>query len=236
MTKELDIIIDRHNQIDFDEKNHIYTLKNDDVKFTSVTTFIGQFHEEFDAEAVSTKLSKGCEIKKAQLLCEWAKSGPHGTMIHRFLELFSEGVDCDYREAYQHPQFNKGIKLLAQLKREGWRTFKAEIILWLKEYNLCGTCDLLMINDKDELLIADWKTCKDIPTNAYGKKFKHPIDKLDCSKHNKYALQMSVYQYMMEYVSKSKIFGRRLLLVPAIGPGVQIEADYLKEEVKEMLK
>ena len=236
MNKDHKIIIDRHDKITFHEGPHIYTLANDDVKFTSVTTFIEQFHESFDGDAISTKISKGCEIKKAELLCQWAQSGPHGTLIHRFLELFAEGIKCDYTIAYEYPQFNKGVKMLAELKEQGWRTFKGEIIVWLKEEALCGTCDLLMINDANELLIADWKTCKDIPENAYGKKFLDPISHLDCSKHNKYALQMSLYQNMIEKVSDAKIVGRRLLHIPLIGDANHISCRYLKKEVEEILK
>jgi hypothetical protein len=232
----MDKILERHNQIEFNEAEHIYTLKGDDTKFTSVTTFIGQFHEGFDAEAISSKISRGCEIKKAQLLCDWAQSGPHGTKIHRFLELYAENAPADFTEAMEEWQFVEGTRILAELKKEGWRTFKAEIILWLKEYGLCGTCDLLLTNDKGELLIADWKTCKDIPTNAYGKKFSAPLQELDCSKHNKYALQLSVYQYFLEQVCDAKVVGRRLLWVPQKGPGAQIETAYLKKEVELLLK
>lgn len=93
-----------------------------------------------------------------------------------------------------------------------------------------------MINDAGELLIADWKTCKDIPTCSFGKKFYNPISHLDCSKHNKYALQMSLYQYFIQRICDVKIVDRRLLLVPLEGVGVQIPTDYLRNEVEAMLK
>ena len=45
--------------ITLDRDNHVYQLStNPKIEFTSVTTFIGQFFEKFEAKKIATRLVK----------------------------------------------------------------------------------------------------------------------------------------------------------------------------------
>ena len=80
------------NNISLDRNNHIYTLKsNPEIEFTSVTTFIGQFFEKFDAIDIATKLVKSQREKYRDktvddVLKIWEKAANHGTKVHEELE------------------------------------------------------------------------------------------------------------------------------------------------------
>ena len=77
----------------------------------------------------------------------------------------------------------------------------SEKIIYSTELKLAGSVDLIIQNtESDEYTIIDWKTNEKIPTNSYKNKvgthqITHDIE--DC-KFNLYALQLSLYRYLLE--------------------------------------
>ena len=223
-------LIERHNEIIFNEKEHTYTRVS--KQFKSVTTFINMFHEHFDAEAISTKLAKGDEVKKAKLKYDWAVSSPWGTYIHRLLEIYAQGFPV----AAEDKQFLEGRKMYDDLIEEGWKLLMPELIVWDDELGLCGTCDLVFVNDNNEILLGDWKTCKTIPKTGFmGKKLFYPLQDVDDCKLSHYELQLSIYQYLIEKNTKYKVVGRELLHLPLEGKSKRIQTKYLRDEVRMAL-
>lgn len=135
----------------------------------------------------------------------------------------------------------------------------AEKKLRLDFAKLAGTIDLPIIKrGTKRFCILDWKTNKDEfkPTSGYMKKifvggkwiksdifvqtddrFKYPISHLPLCKINGYALQLSLYAYMME------VWGYELvdkgLEIIHIRPGAEpkvIKLPYLKDEVEILLR
>ena len=70
-------------KIRLEELTHTYLLDDpEDISFTSVTTFIGQFFDEFDAEKIATKLVRTHPRYKNttvdELLAKWKSQTDRG--------------------------------------------------------------------------------------------------------------------------------------------------------------
>lgn len=230
-------LIDRHEDMDFNEEKHVYTRNS--KQYTSVTTLISSYHEHFNAEAIATKLAKGDEVKKAVLKYQWARSSPWGTYIHRLLELYTLGTLQDSPSLMQTEepvQFTAGAEIYQELLDEGWRLFKPELRVWDEEFMLCGTVDLVMINDKNELLLGDWKTCKNIPKTGFmGKKMFSPLAHFDDCKLLHYSLQLSIYKRLIEKNTDFKVVQMELFHLPEDGKPKRISVNYC-EDIELILK
>ena len=77
----------------------------------------------------------------------------------------------------------------------------SEVIVYSEELKIAGTVDLLVFDKiSKKYKILDWKTSKAIKTDSYKMKTGNrpeTADLLDC-KFNHYALQLSLYRYLLE--------------------------------------
>ena len=70
-----------------------------------------------------------------------------------------------------------------------------------KELAIAGTIDVLMKNkNSGEYVLIDWKTSKRIDKKSFkGKKgIRKESSQIEDSKYNHYALQLSLYRYILE--------------------------------------
>jgi hypothetical protein len=198
-----DLINQTFNKIIFDEENHKYYV--DGIELTSATTSLKNFSEEFDtermAELSAQKYNKN-NPNKPKKTAEWFKrewrkkqkeAATRGTRVHLYAE--------------QYPNFVEPICNQERGIEEWFNTLdKKYIILFseLRMYDLnikkAGTADLLLLNtETGKLIIADWKTNNTNILQTYAKKkMKAPFDKLLDNSYNKYCLQLSLYQLMIE--------------------------------------
>ena len=86
------------------------------------------------------------------------------------------------------------------LQKSDYEVF-SEVILYSEELKIAGTVDLLLFDKTSKKYnILGWKTSKVIKTDSYKMKTGNrpePADLLDC-KFNHYALQLSLYRYLLE--------------------------------------
>ena len=197
--------------IKFNPKDHSYTV-NDTEILTSVTTLIGAFKEPFDADAIALKSSngkgkwKGIPPEKIKEIWEKEKNRACdlGNWYHDQREMDVRG--CDTLERYgkilpvYRPVEIAGIKYAtAQRLKEG---IYPEHLAYLKSANISGQIDLLEIAD-GHVHITDYKSNKEIKMKSYvnweglSKKMAHPVSHLDDCNFNHYALQLSMYMYMV---------------------------------------
>ena len=74
-------------------------------------------------------------------------------------------------------------------------------MVYSKELKLAGTIDLLLYDkNSDSYNILDWKTSKRIDSKAFkNKKGNHSVtSNMDDCNFNHYALQISLYRYILE--------------------------------------
>jgi len=220
------------NELKFYEKSHKYKIGNKEL--VSVTTFIGQFFEEFDAKEIARKLAKFPRNKALKhgvryWLADWKARAEYGTLVHKEIE--------DYINNTIIPKELKslqGITAFHVLTSRVDDVF-AEKRVFNEELGIAGTIDL-MIDKEDGITLVDWKSNKKLDNTAYNNKkgIKKPLLDVNDTKINRYTLQLSLYAYMLE-LDGYKI--DKLFIVHLLDDEYRlIEVCYDKELIIKMLK
>jgi len=175
--------------ITFDEPSHTYKDEYG-IKYTSVTTLIGNYEEKFNEDYWAEKKAKELGLTKQQVLQNWKEirdfANAKGTKTHNLLEdSINEATgkaDIDipsfktyYAKLNITPDCKVDIKLLAETPLaikypdifllllehvENGWTIYAEKRVYWADYQVAGTIDCLLIKGK-QFKIVDWKTNKD---------------------------------------------------------------------------
>jgi hypothetical protein len=201
--------------IQFKADNHSYTSTNPEEKINwiSATGFIGLFKPKFDADTQAVKSSKNKKSKWYGMTPEEIKAAWDGEN-KRAVDLGSwyhdqreaELIMCNTLERdgldlpIIQPLMNGEIKLAPdQNLVEG---IYPEHMVYLKSAGLCGQADRVEVVG-DRIDLYDYKTNKEIKlkgfTNWEGvtSKMHGPCAHLDDCNFNHYALQLSLYMYIM---------------------------------------
>ncbi len=259
--------------IRFDEKAHRYTDQYNKV-YTPVTSQVEEYKEPFDKEYWSKKKAIDLGLTQKQVLDSWNKitvdACNKGNKIHKRLETSIDDSslkikvpnaiyndDCSKLEGYEVSiddlrktplalHYPKILKLLEFYIERGWKLY-AEKRFYLADYLIAGTIDLILIKNKD-FIIVDWKTNKDelkfvsgyykkvngVKTNQWVDKksyYKFPLNKIEECKGNGYALQLSSYAWMVECWG----FTCKGLILCHIKESIS-EVDIEKEKVVNIMK
>lgn len=219
----------RDKHIQFYEEDHKYVIDLEpDVKYTSVTTWIHEHFEQFDADKIITKMMSGVSWKKGhkywgmtpdQIKNQWnsnkeAVSGA-GTDLHFEIECFHNEIRL--RTEYT----NKELLELYMRDREKelpekpleWQYFinfikdhqhlkpyRTEWTVFNDDIKISGSIDMVYENPDGTLSIYDWKRSKNITRINTFNKFALPpcICHLPDSNFWHYALQLNTYKYILE--------------------------------------
>lgn len=228
----------RDTQIAFREDTHTYYVKGV-ADYTSCTTFVGCFFPKFDANNVAktmisradfgtaaryakyqpcTKDEAGAPLSPAKvvhnILREWellgARESEAGTRMHRAIELFYNNALTSKNPAQHTLEFSHFLAYDAMIKDKHWFPFRTEMIVWDKEFHICGSVDMLYVESKTvhedwktggpplRVHMVDWKRSKAIRFHGYGKTAHGPCAGLADCNHSKYSLQLNVYKYILE--------------------------------------
>jgi hypothetical protein len=218
-------IMSNFNQIKIDPTTHIYTYK--DTHPTSVSKCIEQFYEQFDSQAQSLRMTNG-DTEKARILVQtWNKirddSCELGHRVHDFGEKYFYNKNLEPTDGYER----------ALVK--WWKSLPNWIIPVLAETRVnhggtfAGTFDVTLYDLKKQgLIIADYKTNKDLFKNFKNKKMLSPFQFLLDSPYNHYSVQQSYYQIPLEDIG-IKVIERWLI-------HLQADGNYTKHEVIDYTK
>ena len=226
-----------NQNIILDRKNHIYKLiTNPNIEFTSVTTFIDQFFEKFDAQAIAEKLAKShpkyMDKSVEDILNDWKKSAEHGTKVHEEIENFIINTT-----PITEKKSAAGLRWLKSYIANGNFQIYPEVIVYSEELKLCGTIDLLIKNlDNDKYIIMDWKTSKSINKKSFKNKkgVLAASKKIDDSKFNHYSLQLSLYRYILENYYGLIIDNHAILHLNDL-ECIKMTTPYMKNELVNMI-
>lgn len=201
--------------VTFQAKDHSYksTDPNENIDWISVTSFVSLFKQKFDPVAQAIKSSKNPKSKWYKLSVEeiqeaWASEGKRATDLGSWyhdqrekdlgshLTLQRSGVDIPIIQ----PVYNGDIKLAPSQKlTEG---IYPEHFVFLKSAGVCGQSDRVEVI-KDTVDIVDYKTNKEIKLQSFknfegiSQKMTGPVSHLDDCNFYHYALQLSVYLYII---------------------------------------
>lgn len=230
----------KKKNIKFYKKSHKYKLGRDDL--TSVTSFISRYFEKFDASKIAkikVIIDRKNGIKDTSITKyknNWKESSINGTDTH---ELIEKGIyslfECTDVEIISNDKANQAIKWLDWVQNTDKDIqLIPEAIIYSEEHKLAGTVDLIVL-EKDKVTLVDWKTNKAIYTAGYkGKKALSPIDDLDDCNYIKYALQLSIYGYMLEKEYGFKVDNLQLLHLKD-DKYVVMQIPYLRDKVEVLL-
>jgi len=204
--------LNRFNDIIFDPEPHTYHLNG--VEFTSATTWLHQFQEPFDADAISLRMAKGNKQQALELQRQWkAKSDAacsRGTHLHEYLECKIAGADValhdDALDLYPIAD-----RFLADTK-DKIKIVAQEFRLYDEAWKLCGTVDALGQDNAGNYYLIDWKSNSKFTTSSdYNKMLKYPFNALEDCHLNTYSIQLSLYKLLLERNTDIRIKG--LILV-----------------------
>jgi hypothetical protein len=201
--------------IAFKSDDHTYVSINDEkINWISVTTLISYFKKPFDAKKVAEKVSKNKKSKwfginplEIQNIwnCESARATALGTYYHdqrendicSFASMEKNGITIP---VIQPLPLKDGLKIAPIQKLEPG--IYPEHMVYLKSAGICGQSDLVEVVN-NTVNIIDYKTNKEIKKESYinwdgiSEKLSNPVNNLDDCNFNHYALQLSVYMYII---------------------------------------
>jgi hypothetical protein len=200
----------------FESKSHSYTSIDplDNTKWVSVTTLIGAFKQPFNGESIAKKSSTSKKSKWYGMTPEeiqnvWKKESERactlGNWYHDQRETDILGCDTISRFGVTLPVIRpltdeKGMKMASSQKLIPG--IYPEHMVYLKSAGICGQSDLVEVAD-GFVHITDYKTNKEIKTESFrnwegvSQKMSFPLTHLDDCNYNHYALQLSIYMYMI---------------------------------------
>jgi hypothetical protein len=200
----------------FNAEDHSYKSIDgaEGINWTSVTTLISSLKKPFDAKAVAAKVTKnkrskwyGIEPKVIEQI--WKNEADRavtlGTYYHNQREADLCSLASIEREGVTVPVISPsgehdGIRYAPSQKLDPG--VYPEHMVYLKSAGICGQSDLVeVVNGK--VNIIDYKTNKEIKTESFvnwegiSEKLLPPVNHLDDCNFNHYALQLSIYMYII---------------------------------------
>jgi ATP-dependent exoDNAse (exonuclease V) beta subunit len=225
----------RDNRIKFYDDEHKYIIDSEpDIKYTSVTTWIHELFEKFDADKIIQKMMSGPlwkeghkywgktpdEIKAMWNLNRDSVAGA-GTNLHFEIECFNNNEilhDYTNKELYQTYISEKGNELINMpiewqyfinfvKDNPDLKPYRTEWTVFNEDIKISGSIDMVYENPDGTLSIYDWKRSKNITRINTFNKFALPpsICHLPDSNFWHYALQLNTYKYILETKYDKKI-------------------------------
>jgi hypothetical protein len=224
-------LIRHFDKMVFDEPSHTYTVVGKGLK--PVSTFISEFYKPFNAErqAPFTAIKEGITTK--QVRANWDKTRDdactNGTLVHDFGERYvidRYGVESDlrYKSVEQHLKKGEQLQPKSQALVKFWDNkpdFFVPVALELRMFcvvlGIAGTADIILVDKRDNsLVIADYKTNKDLFKNFKDKRLLGIFSDLKDMPYSKYVIQLSMYQILLEKAGY-KVSRRFLVYLKADG-------------------
>ena len=223
--------------ISFDEANHKYTVGG--VNLQSVTNLVENCFPKFDAQLHAKTTAAKLGITPQEVINMWERKGKEsrelGTAMHQKIESYYQG-----KQPYEDDAF-KLFKVFAdKVKLEPYRT---EWAVYDTDNNIAGTIDFVDYQD-GKYTIYDWKRSDKIIANGMPVKFSkyqekglHPLEHLENCAYYHYALQLSLYKFILEKNYDIKVSDLRLgIFHSSYDKPYVLKMPYLENEVKTLME
>jgi ATP-dependent exoDNAse (exonuclease V) beta subunit len=219
----------RDKHIKFYEEEHKYIIDLEpDVKYTSVTTWIHEHFEKFEADKIIKKMMSGSSWKEGHRY--WGKTPDEiksmwnsnrdsvadaGTNLHFEIECFNNNkeitfdytnkelyeiyIECEGKNISKKPlEWQYYINFIRE--HPDLKPYRTEWTVFNEDIKISGSIDMVYENPDGTLSIYDWKRSKNITRINTFNKFALPasICHLPDSNFWHYALQLNTYKYILE--------------------------------------
>ena len=251
MTRDemLKTLKDTFKDYQFFEEQHYYEYKGERVGI-SVTRFIEEYANKFDSYGVAEKVANRDGKTIQQVLDEWQLTNDlaceKGHLGHCYAqnkwngETYKEHIK-DGLEAIKTP-----LELIKKQADDFYNDFNDrlehlidELPIGSPESDIASCVDDLFINKyTGGLVLVDYKTNSDIyKGDKFAKQMKFPLQHLKDTKLNHYAIQLSIYRYIIEKYSGLKVDEMFIVYFSENNDDYQIiDVPYLEDEVKQILE
>lgn len=186
---------------------------NQNIEWTSVTSVVSMFKEPFDADKIALKCSKNKKSKWYGMTPEnikkaWKHEGEKATTLGTW---YHNQREADVLECDTITRENCKLKVVRPIEMDGIKQAPVqkledgvypEHFVYLKSAGICGQSDRVEVV-KRKVNIYDYKTNKEIKKEAFvdyagrAKKMLGPVKHLDDCNYWHYALQLSIYMYII---------------------------------------
>ena len=253
MNKEivLKTLKDSFKDFKFYEDGHYYECKGKRVGI-SVTTFIHEFCNEFDAEGMAEKVANRDGKTIQQVLDEWAYkrdfSCEKGTTCHEYAQSLWSGKEWKFKNFDSSRNYEIAVDLIQNQANNFQDDYEDhlehlidELPIGSEEYNIASCVDHLFYNKlTGGLVLVDYKTNSFMDgynKKAYKKAMKVPLSHLNDDALHHYYLQLSIYKFLIEKYSGLKIDEMFIVYMSENIENYEIiEIPYLKKEVEMILE
>jgi len=196
---------ERDQNILFDEEPHIYTVKGNS-NYTSVTTWNHSHFPKFDSNKIIDNMMKSSKWPqnkyygktKQQILDIWEENKNNaataGTKLHYDIECYYNNQP-NINDSIEYKYFENFIKDYEHLK-----PYRTEWMVYSEELLLAGSIDMVFEKENGNLMIYDWKRCKDIKKfNSFNVCAINPIIcDIPDTNYWHYCLQLNTYKAILE--------------------------------------
>ena len=238
--------------VTFRESDHSYTNDSNKRKYTSATTIISKFKQPFDKVAVS----KAYAAKNGGTAEGWQKKWEEisniacdrGTKFHIKKELEILGVDSQYVDYITSGGGSNEKRVTNVDFNANLEGVKTELVVYNHYFEIAGQVDVAIFNS-DFFDLDDHKTNKKIDKFSYChprtgyKKMLFPVRHILDSNYWHYAIQLSLYAFMLEELTGKKARNLQFTHYPPdileddgiSREGIIYKVPYLKKEVLSIL-
>lgn len=206
-------LIEHFKKLVFDEPSHTYKVVGKGLK--PVSTFIGEFAPKFHANLIAPRSAAKEGVTTKEILDRWDRIRDEacemGTRVHDFAERYvidRYGIPTTlkFKSVYQHVESKYDLTSKERAVIKFWDAMPShyapvtmELRMFCVEIGLAGTADIILLDKRDNtLVIADYKTNKDLFKQYKDQKLLGIFSDMRCTPFSKYKIQLSTYQVLLE--------------------------------------
>lgn len=245
----------RDARITFDEESHTYTIDGSRQGWTSCTQFIHGFVQEFDADAIISKMmnsrkwseSKYFGMTPDAIKAQWSASANEastaGTRMHLDIERYNNAdpvgnLAGDNYVPNQSPEWEYFLEYDKRWReKNGFIPYRTEWLVFKEDIKLAGSIDMLYLKPDGTLAIYDWKRAKEIKFDNPYQNCLEPIDNLPDTNYWHYSLQLNIYRKILEELYDVKVSELALVVLHPNNRSFKvIKLNRMDEEVTAMFE
>jgi hypothetical protein len=193
---------------------HDHKYRSDDGgEWLSVTSFISNFKQPFDADKIAAKSAKSKKSKwygmtPEEIKAAWKAEANRATTLGTWYHNCRESDICSFENMERH---GSTIQVFKPIEIDGVKHSPnqkltegvyPEHMVYLRSAGICGQSDLVEVVN-GLVHITDYKTNKEIKLEGYTnwegvtQKMFPPVSHLDDCNLNHYTLQLSMYMFII---------------------------------------